>query len=291
MHRALRWLRNTIAAVVVLLLVAVATLYALSERIMRRTYEEPLVSVPIPTDSASIAEGERLSSIHGCRGCHAASLAGQWFEDDFWLGHIAAPNLTEAARTYSDPELVRIIRRGVRPDGRSVVVMSSDMFAPLSDTDLGKIIAYIRSVPPVAGLSRAVKLGPLARLGLVIRQYDPSAVLVRQADSVTASGYFPASGDPGAKGAYLARTACVECHGVRLEGSDFAPDLRIAAGYTREQFAHFFQTGEALGGRDLPLMSQVARSRFSHLTDEEEDALFAYLIARAVTHPISGSTP
>ncbi len=281
MHRALRWLRNTIAAVVLLLLLAAATLYALSERILRRTYEEPLASVPVPADSASIAEGERLTWIHGCRGCHTPSLAGQWFEDDFWLGHIAAPSLIEAARAYSDPELVRIIRRGVRPDGRSVVVMSSEMFAPLSDADLGKIIAYIRSVPPAAGLSRSVQLGPLARLGLVIGQYDPAAVLVRQADSATASGYFPAGGDRDASGAYLARTACVECHGVRLEGSDFAPDLRIAKGYTRDQFAHFFQTGEALGGRDLALMSQVARNRFSHFTDEEEDALYAYLLARA----------
>ncbi len=281
MHRALRWLRNTIAAVVVLLLVAAATLYALSERILRRTYEEPLVSVPVPADSASIADGERLSWIHGCRGCHTPSLAGQWFEDDFWIGRIAAPNLTEVARLYSDPELVRVIRRGVRPDGRSVVVMSSEMFAPLSDADLGRIIAYLRSVPPVAGLPRSVKLGPLAWLGLVTGQYEPAAVLVRRADSLTASGYFPDPGDPDAEGAYLARTACAECHGVQLAGSDFAPDLRIAKGYTREQFAHFFQTGEALGGRDLPLMSEVARNRFSHFTDEEEDALYAYLMARA----------
>ena len=119
-------------------------------------------------------------------------------------------------------------------------------------------------------------------------------MVVRSAAAhVHAGGGAPATGvadaivdavaarDPDAEGAYLARTACAECHGVQLAGSDFAPDLRIAKGYTREQFAHFFQTGEALGGRDLPLMSEVARNRFSHFTDEEEDALYAYLMARA----------
>lgn len=285
MHRALRWLRNTIAALLVLLLVAVVTVYALSERILRRTYEEPLVAIPIPADSASIAEGDRLTRIHGCRGCHQADLSGQYFEDNFLIGRLAAPSLTLAAQQYSDEELVRIIRRGVRPDGYSVLAMPSEMFTPLTDADLGKIIAYIRSAPPAPGLPRTVELGPLARLGLVTGQYAPAAVWVRTADSLAAAGYFPAAGEPDARGAYLARTSCTECHGLQLEGSDFAPNLRIATGYTREQFAHFFRTGEPLGGRQLQLMGVVAKSRFSHLSDEEEAALYAYLMARAAAAP------
>jgi len=59
------------------------------------------------------------------------------------------------------------------------------------------------------------------------------------------------------------------------------PDLAIAAGYTPEQFAHFFVTGEALGGRELELMSVMARNRFGNFTDEEEAALYSYLVARA----------
>jgi len=278
-HRALRWTRNALAALAVLLVTAVATVYALSERIVRRTYDEPLVAIAIPTDSASIAEGDRLSRIHGCRGCHQADLSGQYFEDDFLLGRIAAPNLTEAARKYSDDELVRIIRRGVRPDGRSVLAMPSEMFAPLTDQDLGAIIAYLRSVPPVPGISRTMELGPLARLGLVTDKYFPATVLVQRTDSLTASGYFPSGEQPNAQGAYLARTSCTECHGLTLDG-DFGPNLQVATGYSREQFAHFFATGEALGGRELELMSKVARGRMDHLSDDEETALYAYLVAR-----------
>jgi mono/diheme cytochrome c family protein len=280
MHRALRWIRNVVVSLVVLLLIIVATVYALSERIIRRTYDEPLVPVAVPTDSASITEGGRLALVHGCRGCHMKDLSGQWFEDDFLIGRLAAPNLTEAAQKYSDAELVRLIRHGVRPDGKSVLAMPSEMFTPLTDADLGAIIAYIRSVAAVPGLSRTVQLGPMARFGLVTGQYEPSAVWVHKVDSVTASGYYPVADQPNALGAYLARTSCTECHGLTLNG-DFGPNLRIAAGYTREQFAHFFATGEAQGGRELPLMSVMARNRFSHFTDEEESALYAYLVARA----------
>jgi hypothetical protein len=56
------------------------------------------------------------------------------------------------------------------------------------------------------------------------------------------------------------------------------PDLRIAAGYTLEQFTHFMRTGKA---RELKLMSDMARRRFSHFTEDEIAELHGYLVARA----------
>jgi len=282
MHRVLRWLGIAAAALVALLLLAAATVYVLSERTIRRTYEEPLVAITVPADSASIAEGGRLARIHGCRGCHQPDLRGEYFEDDLLIGRIAAPSLTLAAQKYTDEELARIIRRGVRPDGRSVWGMPSEMFAPLRDEDLGAIIAYIRSVSPVGGIPRTIEPGPLARFGIVTGEYRPAVSWVRETDSITAAGYFPAGDEAPARGAYLARTSCPECHNLRLQGyPGDTPDLAIAAGYTPEQFAHLFATGEALGGRELPLMSLMARNRFSNFTDAEEAALYAYLVDRA----------
>lgn len=280
MRRLLRWIRNAMIALAAGIVIGLAVVYLLSERVVRRTYSESMAAIAVPTDAASIAEGERLSWIRGCHGCHGADLSGKYFEDDLLIGRIVAPSLTRAARKYSDPELARIIRRGVRPDGRSVLAMPSEMFAPLTDEDLGRILAYLRTVPEGPGLAPEVSLGPMARLGLVTGQYAPAAVWVRVADSLGAAGAFPTGDAPLANGAYLARTACTECHGLDLNG-DFGPNLQVAAGYSREAFAHFFETGEAAGGRKLELMSQVVRSRFRHFTDDEESALYAYLQARA----------
>ena len=151
----------------------------------------------------------------------------------------------------------------------------------------GRIIAYIRSLPPVPGLPAKHHAGSdgLARPGDA--QYSARRrCWWPRADSITASGYYPAGGEANADGAYLARTSCSECHGLTLNG-DFGPDLRIAAGYTPEQFAHFFKTGEALGGRETQMMSKVARNRFSRLTDAEVAAIYSYLVARAATPPDS----
>ena len=73
-------------------------------------------------------------------------------------------------RRYSDAELAAIIRTGVRPDGRSVIAMPSDALRFLTDEDLGDIVAYLRSVPPVEGAGPEVRLGPLIRLAFVTGQ-------------------------------------------------------------------------------------------------------------------------
>jgi mono/diheme cytochrome c family protein len=206
--------------------------------------------------------------------------------DEPLLARVVSPNLTIAAREYTDAELERIIRHGIRPDGRSVVVMPSGMFSVLDDADLGRIIAYVRSVPPVPGRPREVRIGPLARLLFALGKFEPAAAEVSRAVALSAS--YPSGHDPMARGAYLARTACTECHGLDLRGGDKAPDLRIAAGYSRDAFAHLMRTGKGLGDRELPLMSRVARRRFSHFTDNEIGALHDYLLARAAASGTSG---
>jgi mono/diheme cytochrome c family protein len=279
--RVLRWLRNALIGVIALALIAAAVIYSLSELALRRSYDPRGTSVAIPADSASIAEGERLARIRGCLGCHRSKLEGGLFIDDPMLARIAAPNLTKAVRVYSDAELEGIIRHGVRPDGRSVVAMPSDMFRVLDDADLGKILAYLHSAPEVPGQARMVKPGPLGRLGIALGKFKPAAEDVRRVETLSDS--FPAAGSPVARGAYLARTVCTECHGATLSGfAGETPDLRIAAGYSPEQFVRLMRRGVALGERELGLMGEVARSRFSHFTDEEIEALYAYLLSRAI---------
>ncbi|HEY3011304.1 MAG TPA: cytochrome c [Gemmatimonadales bacterium] len=280
MLRSLRWLRLGCLSGTVLLVVGSLSIYLLSERIRRRTYAEPVVAIVVPGDSQSIVEGQRLAAVRGCSGgCHGTEIEGGVLIDDPLLARVIAPNLTAAVRRYSDGDLARIIRQGVRPDGHSVLGMPSEMFSALSDGDLGKILAYLKSIPPRSGLGPEVHLGPVARVGLVTGKYHPAAEQVRRARRLSES--YPGPGDSTAPGAYLARTSCTECHGVDLRGGDRAPDLRIAAGYSLDAFTRLMRQGKALGDRELPMMSPVARQRFSHFTDEELRALYRYLIARA----------
>jgi hypothetical protein len=68
MKRIWRWLRIGLFSVTLLLVVAGAVIYLLSERILRRTYREPRAGIAVPSDSQSIIEGRRLSKVRGCSG-------------------------------------------------------------------------------------------------------------------------------------------------------------------------------------------------------------------------------
>lgn len=290
MKDILHWLRVGFLSVVLLLVAAGAIVYLLSERVLRRTYTEPRVDIPVPSDSQSVLEGHRLALVRGCAGgCHGANIEGGVFIDNLLLARLVAPNLTVAVRRYSNADLARIIRRGVRPDGRSLIGMPSEMFSGLTDEDLGEILAYLRSAPPRPGPAPERRLGPVARVAFVAGKLRPAAELVRRATLLT--GIWPQDGDSIARGAYLARTSCTECHGLDLRGSDPAPDLRIAAGYSLEAFRGLMRSGKALGNRELPLMSPVARQRFSHFTDQELRELYVFLIARAAKRDSTPHSP
>jgi mono/diheme cytochrome c family protein len=278
-----KWPRRFAYLLVALLGVALlgyGGIYTASERVLHHHYATPAVSVPpIPQDAASLAEGERIAILRGCTGCHD-HLYGDVFDSEPLIGTLVAPNLTQVLQKYSDADLVRLLRYGVRPSGESVFVMPSTMFYYLSDADLGKLIAYLRSVAPVNHALPPDSVGLLGRY--FVATHNPDFQLIAETTLT-----FPARPDFGppavtAKyGEYLARSVCTECHAPDLKGyPGDTPDLVIAKGYSREQFTRLMRTGIAVGDRDLRLMSDVARSRFSHFSDAEVEALYLYLQAR-----------
>ena len=78
-------------------------------------------------------------------------------------------------------------------------------------------------------------------------------------------------------GEKLARSACGECHGADLSGSNMAPPLSIVKAYSYDDFKKLQKTGIALGNRDVGLMTLMAKNRFSLLTDPELEALYQFL--------------
>ena len=275
--RPLRWLGTGVASLVALAIVAGAIVYGISERMLRRTYPVPVVALTIPSDAESIQEGRRLATIRGCFGdCHGKYAEGRILFDEPKIARIVAPNLTAAVHQYSDAQLAVIVRNGIRPDGRSVMVMPAEAFAGMSDADLGRTIAFLRSLPQIPGPGPTVAVGPLGRVGLATGKFKTVAQLV--AETVPP----PAASSPDAEfGRYLARTICAACHGTSLRGAanpDFtSPDLRVVASYPPEAFTRLLRTGVALGERQLGVMSAQARNNLSFLTDSEMAALYQYL--------------
>jgi cytochrome c553 len=277
MKGVVRWTVVALSSLLALIVVAYGVVYALSERILHRTYDVPSVTIAIPTDAESIAEGRRLASTRGCfNDCHGKNGEGAVMFDEPLIARIVAPNLTASVRKYSDAQLEAIVRKGVRPDGRSMLVMPAEQFRWLTDADLGRILAFLKSLPPADGPGPGIASGPIGRLGLVTGKFKTVAQEI-------ADGKAPAeaSGEQATFGRYVALTTCTSCHGTDLRGAsnpDFtAPDLRIVGAYSPEQFTDLLRKGEPIGGRKLETMGPMARKALSLLKDDEIAALYGYL--------------
>ena len=259
--------------------VGVTLLGALSEWRLRSRHEAPTEDLPVLADSASVAEGRRLAILLGCwEGCHGRAGEGLVFSEP-GLGRVVAANLTRRVPEYSDAELVRLLRFGIRRDGTSAVGMPSYTFYPLAREDLARLIAQLRAVPEVADSlpPRGWSLATRARIALglaplSVAQVDRSRPRYGEEPRLHAFE----------RGRYLASIICAECHGVALEGLEVegSPSLEVARGYDREQFGTLMRTGRPIDGRDLGIMSETARAAFVLFTDHELDDLHTFLRER-----------
>jgi cytochrome c553 len=259
----------------------VAAIFGISEWKLRRTHDIPLTPLNAGHGPANYAEGERLSKIVGCwAGCHGKTGQGGSIDMDGYYS-VAAPSLTSVIPYYSDPELVRLIRFGVKRDGSSALGMISYTFYPLSDEDLINIIAHLRKQPPHPTTTRHKSITMAARLKLAMGKWQVAADQVdatrpRWGELLRTTAFE--------RGRYLASITCTECHGVDFRGNEFkdntydgGPSLAVIAMYGRAEFRHLMRTGEPIGGRDLGEMSWVARNGFIHFKDQEIDDIRTFL--------------
>lgn len=279
MKKLLRVLGYLLAGLVGFVLLAAAAIHGLAERKLGHVYEVTGQTVPVPSDPSSIAEGERLATIRGCNnGCHGEGVSGEVFFEQPLMATVVAPDLTRIAANHTDAELERVIRQGVRTDGTSAMIMPADMFHFLTDEDLGMILAFIRSRPVGNGPETVFRLWPLARFFVLKGDFPLQAETVATLEPREA----PNLDDPVSWGRYLARTSCTECHGNDFNGTadGSIPDLRQALGYDLDAFKRLLREGVPLDERELDLMRRVARGRFSHFTDPEVEAVYAFLQSR-----------
>ena len=223
----------------------------------------------------TVAHGKRLADVLGCTGCHGKDLTGEdWSEPGF--GRLWTANLTRAMPRYSDEQLEAVIRTGARSD-RELWEMPSHLFTHLTADDMAALMTFLRTARPAGEVHPEPAFEAGARREIAAGTLKSSRAQVQAQGST-----WPPETGP-ALGRYIVRATCAECHGMDLRGgTPFAgakprPDLRMAAAYDAVQFQRLLRTGKAAGDRELTMMSDVARHRYSRLTDPEIASVHAYL--------------
>jgi mono/diheme cytochrome c family protein len=170
---------------------------------------------------ALVARGDYLvNGVVACGNCHTPRGADTKSIADMHLAGALqveraeftayAPNITQDHETgigaWSDEEITRAIREGVRRDGTIIgPPMPIRSYREMSDSDVRAVVAYLREVAPVRNsLPKSVYNIPLPK------SYGPPVVTVPDVyrdDSV-------------AYGSYLANALghCMECHTPKSKG-------------------------------------------------------------------------
>jgi mono/diheme cytochrome c family protein len=264
-----------------IIIISLSVVYIWSTIIIEKKYNVPLVKVNIPTDTASVHEGERLVHIAHCSHCHGEKLTGGIVDKEEYVGELIAPNLTKLIPEYTNEELVRLIRTGVKKNGKSIFVMPSFSYHNLKEQSLNDMIAYLRTIQPLPstpGVAASSTWYPLGRLKII---EGDITTITASGDMAYCNKMQLNTNDTSqvALGRYLVTCGCTGCHAPDLKGrKGFSPDLIIATGYSRTQFLHLLQTGEGgLGRKDVTMMSDVAKHNLCYLHEDEMNAIYSYL--------------
>ena len=293
MKATLKWAGIAVGAVAGLLILAMLGLYGMGQMRLNKKYEIPVQMVAIPSDAESLAEGKRIFQYRGCEACHGEQLQGLVYMDNPALGQVITPNLTSgqggigAQRT--DEDLVRAIKHGVRPDETPLLFMPSTEFYFLSNTDLGQVLGYIRSVPPVDNEMQPSKLsftGFVAMNVIKTITFLPAEIIPHNETPPPA----PESGVTAQYGEYLS-LSCKVCHGLTLSGGEIPgfpvewpapPNLTSGKGsrlptWGEQGFITIVQTGQKHGRRINS--NYMPWKSYRYMTEDELRAVYKYLMS------------
>ena len=289
MKRVLKWAAAGLVGLVLLLVIVVLVQVYRYDQSMSAMIDVPLVEVVAVQDSSVLARGKHIAtSFGGCTGCHGPDLSGSPPESFGPIGSMSPPNLTTgnggAGRLYTDAEMARAIRYGVRHDGTSLSFMPTEEHSWYPEEDLLAVLSYVRSVPPVDVQREPSQIGVLGKVltgfGVMnFRSAYPSESTVTRT---------PPAPEPTARyGAFLA-IGCAGCHGKNLSGGPIpgAPeDLAVPANLTPHEtglkdwsyddFTTLLATGVRPDGREVdPFMPT---ENFDRMSDLEKTAVWEYL--------------
>lgn len=296
MTRARRGWLGIVGRIVVVLGVVLALAYGglvvATNRILAAEVAMPVAVVPVrvpeAADSAAVERGRYLvDSAFSCKVCHGPDLGGGVVIDNFPIGRLWAPNLTAGRGSviegFTPTDWSRSIRHGLHRTGRRLFLMPSEDFFSFSDDDIGSVVGYLKTLPPVDRDNEGISLGPVGRVLLLTGEVDFAFNKIEHAaarpDAV-----------PGAtlEWGRVLGTACIGCHGPGFSGGVIPggdpswPEARNLTrhdtglkNWTRADFATALREGRRRDGTAIrpPMPWQT----YAGLTDADIDALWLHL--------------
>ncbi len=254
-----------------------------------KVYEVPLPKVARSSDPEVLARGKHLAeSLGGCHACHGENLGGGKASEMGPIMKLVSANLTTGKNgkgaDYSDAELARLIKHGIRRDGTSVRFMPSQDFSWWPEEDVTALISYLRTVPPVDSPPSLTEIKVLAK---VLDRLDKLPLDVGRRLDHANLPQGPAPAATAAYGQYLS-TLCHGCHGKQLSGGPIPgapPEVPVPLNLTPHEtglktwayadFVKLMREGMRKNGKALnPFMPIETTKNYSEL---ELQALWAYL--------------
>ena len=162
--------------------------------------------------------------------------------------------------------------------------MPSEMYNKISDADLGAIVAYLKSLPPI---DNELPDSKFRFLGRILSVMEPDFLPANLIDHDAPRPVEPVPGVTGEYGGYLS-FVCTFCHGENLAGgtvpgdepdAPMAPDLTPGGNpgnWSQEQFVSTLRigitpSGSVLDPENMPWLN------FTKMTDDELTAIWLYL--------------
>lgn len=295
----------------VLLLIVAGLAAAAAELRWKRTFDAPYPDLHASTDPAVIEAGKTL--VYGPAGCAYCHLPREeWDRLDAGatppltgnhrfplpFGTVYSRNLTPDAETgigkRTDGELARILRYGVRHDGRAAAPLMA--FHGMSDEDLVAAISYLRTQPAVAA---AVPEHDLNLLGKALMAFVIAPPPVGEPRLVASPPTLGPDGAPNVeRGRYLVENVatCGDCHTDRnrKDGARYSGGEPMDSGIDP---AHFYvppnltsdpKTGRIYGWNEATFLRRFRAGKtypmgvmpwgaFGRLSDDDLRAIFRFL--------------
>ncbi|MDO8670711.1 MAG: c-type cytochrome [Dehalococcoidia bacterium] len=290
MNKVIKWLGIVLGGLVGLAVIVVLVLLVMGNGRYGKTYDVPKAVLAVATDSANKDRGKHIAeATAACTGCHGSNLSGgQMFMNDA-VGTVFATNLTSGkggiGKQYSDEDWVRAIRHGLHKNGTAIMIMPSNGYYTMTNKDLGDLIAYLKSIPPVDKEVTPTSLGFMGSIILATGGFPPfpadliSHTAVRpDATRETISAEY---------GLYLTKIGgCKDCHGANLAGAQpMAPGAKYAPGitpaalskWTETDFLRTMRSGVKPDGKQMD--ESMPSNEYGKMTNNELKAMWMYLLS------------